>query len=121
MKIRGIHKKAFSGQDGGRNRQIDKQGFTVIKMRGNRLKRDIIESSVANSKNIDHPAIFPLKVIKELVQLLSNEGDTVLDPFNGSGQTCVAARDLNRKYIGIDLSEEYCKIARERLANDTNN
>lgn len=121
MKIRGIHKKAFGGQAGGRNNQIEKQGFTVIRMYGNRLKRDIIESAVANSKNIDHPAIFPLKVIKELVQLLSPEGSVVLDPFCGSGQTCIAAKDLNRSYIGIDLKEEYCNIARQRLKNDSNN
>jgi len=117
MKIRGMHKEAFGGQSGGRNSQIRNNGFTVIKMYGNKLKRDVIENSVANTKNIDHPAIFPLKVIIELVKLLSKENDIILDPFCGSGQTCVVAKSLNRKYLGIDLSEKYCKIAEDRLKN----
>ena len=41
----------------------------------------------------------------------------VLDPFNGVGTTCVVAKRLGRKYIGIDISEEYCKKAEERLQN----
>jgi len=115
MKIRGIHKKAFGGQSGGRNSQIDKQGFTIIRMYGNKLKRDVIESSVANTKNIDHSAVFPLKVITELVYLLSKVDDLVIDPFCGSGQTCFVAKSLNRKYLGIDLNPDFCKLAETRL------
>lgn len=114
MKIRGIHKKAFGGQSGGRNSQIEKQGYTIIRMYGKKLKRDVIESSVANTKNIDHPAVFPLKVIKNMVKLLSKEDDVVLDPFCGSGQVCVVSKSLNRRYLGIDLNEKYCKIAENR-------
>jgi len=120
MKIRGIHKKAFGGQSGGRNSQIEKQGFTVIKMSGKKLKRDVIETSVANTKNIDHPAVFPLKVIKELIKLLSEENNVVLDPFCGSGQTCLAAKSLNRQYLGIDLNSKYCELAENRLKIQTN-
>jgi DNA modification methylase len=115
MKIRGVHKKAFGGQQGGRNSQIDKQGYTIIRMYGKKIKRDIIESAVANTKNIDHPAVFPLTVIKELVKLLSKEGNLVLDPFCGSGQTCLVSKLLNRNYLGIELNPEYYKIAKERL------
>jgi DNA modification methylase len=117
MKIRGIHKKAFGGQSGGRNNQIDKQGYTIIKMYGKKLKRDVIENSVANTKNIDHPAVFPLKVIAECVKLLSKENDVVLDPFCGSGQTCVVSKSLNRQYLGIDLNPKYCNLAENRLKN----
>jgi len=115
MKIRGVHKKAFGGQQGGRNNQIDNQGFTIIRFTGQKLKRDIIESPVANTKNIDHPAVFPLKVITEVIQLLSKEDDIILDPFCGSGQVCLAAKLLQRNYLGIDLNPEYCKIAKNRL------
>jgi len=115
MKIRGVHKKAFGGQQGGRNNQIDKQGYTIIRFTGKKLKRDVIETSVANAKNIAHPAIFPLKVISNLVQLLSIEGNVVLDPFCGSGQVCIAAKSLNRQYLGIDLNSGYCKMTEERL------
>jgi site-specific DNA-methyltransferase (adenine-specific) len=115
MKIRGMHKKAFGGQAGGRNNQIDKQGFTVIRMFGNKLKRDVIESSVANTKNIDHPAVFPLTLVTEVIKLLSEKGNVILDPFCGSGQVCVAAKSLDRQYLGIDLSPYYCEMARKRL------
>jgi site-specific DNA-methyltransferase (adenine-specific) len=84
-------------------------------MYGRKIKRDIIENSVANTKNIDHPAVFPLKVIEEFVKLLSKDGDLVLDPFCGSGQACMVAKSLNRNYLGIDLNEEYCKMAINRL------
>ncbi len=117
MKIRGVHKKAFGGQRGGRNNQIDKQGYTIIRFTGRKLQRDVIETSVANAKNIAHPAIFPLKVISNLVQLLSTEGNMVLDPFCGSGQVCIAAKSLNRQYLGIDLNPDYCRMTEKRLAN----
>jgi DNA modification methylase len=51
------------------------------------------------------------------VEYLTNEGDLVLDPFVGSGTTAVACRLLNRNYIGIEISDEYCKIAESRLKN----
>lgn len=117
MKIRGMHKKAFGGQSGGRNSQIEKQGYTVIKMYGNKIKRDIIVSPVARAKNIDHPAIFPLQIIKELVLLLSKVDNVILDPFCGSGQVCFIAKSLDRRYLGIDLNPEYCRMAQKRLNN----
>lgn len=52
---------------------------------------------------------------KYYIEKLTKEGDTVLDPFCGSGTVCVATKQLGRNYIGIDISEEYCKIARERI------
>ncbi|MCK5762862.1 MAG: site-specific DNA-methyltransferase [Clostridiales bacterium] len=121
MKIRGIHKLAFGGQRGGRNDEIKKNGFTVIKMTGQKMKRDIIESPVDNNRGIAHPAIFPLKVIKEMVLLLSPKNGIVLDPFCGSGTSCLAAKELNRNYIGIDLSDKFCKISRERLNDGDKN
>ena len=120
MKIRGIHKMAYGGQEGGRNSQIRNQGFTLIRLKGGKVKRDVIENPVANTKNIDHPAVFPLKVIKELVLLLTSENSLILDPFCGSGQVCVVAKSLNRRYLGIDLNPDYCKIARKRLISPDN-
>ena len=84
-------------------------------MYGKKLKRDIIETSVANTKNIDHPAVFPLKVITEIVKLLSVENSIVLDPFCGSGQTCLAAKMLNRQYLGIYLNPKFCDLAVKRI------
>ena len=66
----------------------------------------------------DHPAIYPKRLAHDHIISWSNEGDVVLDPFNGSGTTAKMAKETNRKYIGIDCSEEYCEIARKRLTYD---
>ena len=116
MKIRGIHKLAYGGQDGGRNNQIKNNGFTIIKILGNRMKKDIIESPVEMTKDNKHPAVFPTYIVQELIKLLSKEGDIVLDPFCGSGTTCVAAKTLNRNYLGIEINPEYVDISNERLS-----
>jgi len=69
------------------------------------------------SNNI-HPAMFPLELPKRLIKLYSFWGDTVLDPFVGSGTTCVAARESGRLFIGIDISEEYVELAKKRLSQE---
>lgn len=64
-----------------------------------------------------HPAPFPEKLAQDHILSWSNEGDIVLDPFMGSGTTAKMAILNNRNYIGFELSEEYCKIAEERIKN----
>lgn len=64
-------------------------------------------------------ATFPKSLPARCINLLSYEGDVVLDPFNGSGSTTLAAKLLKRNYIGIDISAKYCEIARERLRQET--
>jgi DNA modification methylase len=63
----------------------------------------------------DHPAVFPYQLAHDHILSWSNEGDTVLDPFAGSGTTGVAAKNLNRNFIGIELDEGYFNIAKERI------
>lgn len=62
-----------------------------------------------------HPAPFPCELVRDHIFSWTNAGDTVLDPMCGSGTTCKVAVELGRNYIGIDVSSEYCKIARERI------
>lgn len=119
MKIRGVHKEAYGGMEGGRNNQIRNNGFTVIKILGNKLKKDLIESPVEITKENHHPAVYPIYIVQELIKLLSKEGDTVLDPFCGSGTTCVAAKNLNRRYLGIEINSEYVKLSNKRLAESS--
>ena len=115
MKIRGVHKLAYGGQAGGRNNQINNNGYTIIKITGNKLKKDVIESPVENTKDINHTAVYPLYIIQELIKLLTDKSDVVLDPFSGSGTTCVAAKMLHRGYIGIEINQEYVKLSEKRL------
>jgi site-specific DNA-methyltransferase (adenine-specific) len=63
----------------------------------------------------EHPAIFPEQLAEDHIMSWSNEGDIILDPFSGSGTTSKMAKKNGRKYIGIDISEEYCKLATKIL------
>jgi site-specific DNA-methyltransferase (adenine-specific) len=117
MKIRGIHAEPFGGQDGGRALQLKNKGFTIIRMHGNKLKRDVIETSVATVKGNKHPAIYPVEVVEEFLHLLTPSDALVLDPFIGSGSTAVACKKLGRQYIGYDINPEYCEYARQRVSD----
>ena len=63
----------------------------------------------------EHPAIFPEKLAADHITAWSNENDIVLDPFGGSGTVAKIATMLNRRWIHVEVSEEYCKIAEQRL------
>lgn len=90
------------------------KGIAVAKNK----KLDIIIDPIIPSKNnFGHPTPKPIKVIKHIIECLSNEDDVILDPFLGSGTTAVAAKELGRKCIGIEISKEYCDIAIKRLKN----
>jgi site-specific DNA-methyltransferase (adenine-specific) len=66
----------------------------------------------------DHPTQKPVKQIQKIIKASSKEGDTVFDPFLGSGTTARACKDLGRKFIGIEISKEYCDIAVKRLEQE---
>ena len=68
-------------------------------------------------KQYGHPAMFPEKLVERILKLFSFKNDIVLDPFNGVGTTTAVAKKLDRKYIGIDISEKYCKIAEKRTGD----
>lgn len=70
-----------------------------------------------NAKKIGHPAPFPVELPHRLINMYSYEGDVVLDPFCGSGTTCLAAIKNNRYYIAYDNKEEYIELAKKRISN----
>lgn len=72
-----------------------------------------------SAKRIGHPAPFPKELPARLINLLTYKGDLVLDPFVGSGTTCVVAKEAGRDYIGYDINEEYCEITTSRLRHVT--
>lgn len=121
MKIKGIHAMPYGGQAGGRKIHIERDGFTIIKIKGNAIKRDIIESPVETIKGNIHPAVFPEYIIQEFIKLLTEKGDIVLDPFMGSGTACVVAKKMKRHYIGIEINSEYCEYAKRRISSIKNN
>ena len=62
-----------------------------------------------------HPTQKPVQLLEKFVKLLTNENDVVFDPFCGSGSSGVAALQMNRRFIGSEISEEYCKLSEERF------
>lgn len=70
-------------------------------------------------ENTDHPTQKPEKLVAKLVLASSREGGFVFDPFMGSGTTCVVAKKLGRRYLGVDINSEYCLWAAKRMQNAT--
>jgi DNA modification methylase len=68
-------------------------------------------------KEYHHPAMFPEELPRRLMKLFSYQGDIVLDPFNGAGTTTLVAWKTRRRFIGIDISREYCECALNRINN----
>ena len=64
-----------------------------------------------------HPTQKPLKLFEKIVEVSSNEGDVVFDPFMGSGTSGVAAKNLNRKFVGCEANDEYFNLAEDRIMN----
>ena len=68
-----------------------------------------------SARKVGHPAPFPVELPRRLIQLYTFEGDVVLDPFMGSGQTAIAAVQAGRHYVGYEISEEYVALAERRI------
>lgn len=69
-----------------------------------------------SATNVGHPAPFPIELPYRCIQLYTFKGDVVLDPFVGSGTTCLAAAMANRHYVGIDINNKYVKLAKNRIS-----
>ena len=79
--------------------------------------RSILKFSNPSGAGHPHPTAKPIALLEYLIKTYSNEGETVLDNTMGSGSTGVATKLLNRNFIGIEMNEEYFKIAQQRIAN----
>lgn len=104
----------------GNNTQYDKDG-NLIKTNNIKpvpefsLRNNIWKYSVGFNDKTGHPAVFPEQLAQDHIISWSNPGDVVFDPFMGSGTTAKMAMLNGRRFIGCEISEEYCKIIKERL------
>jgi len=106
------------------SKDIQKRAKLAKPVKERKLKGNIWEYVVGKNKEDQeakgHPAPFPCKLVEDHILSWSDVGELVLDPMCGSGTTCKVAKELHRNYIGIDLSEKYCHMAKQRLAASPN-
>ena len=119
--LRDIHEYilVFSKGDYKRQRQKEEYGKkkdTISKEQFMEWTKSIWIMNAESAQRIGHPAPFPEELPYRLIQLFSFTNDIILDPFIGSGTTCVAALKTNRLYIGYDTEENYIRLAEKRLA-----
>jgi site-specific DNA-methyltransferase (adenine-specific) len=76
------------------------------------------EKSRLVTEGNNHPTVKPVRLMRHLIELITEPGDMILDPFLGSGTTALAAKELHRKLIGVEQNADYCALAEKRLAQD---
>ena len=97
-----------------RNEQNANKQFRTDKTKPERISLNVLEYELGYA-SFGHPAIFPESLARDHILSWSNEGDTVLDPFCGSGTTLKMAKHNGRNGIGIEINEDYCGITVNRL------
>lgn len=115
-----IHKKMGGGSERCKSGEMKNAGSGSLgKLDANGYRSNIWRYDVGGGHIGDmahaHPAAFPERLARDHILSWSNEGDLVLDPFNGSGTTTKMAREMGRQYLGIEINPDYCEIARKRL------
>ncbi|MEM2900487.1 MAG: site-specific DNA-methyltransferase [Thermoplasmata archaeon] len=105
-------KGMFSREDLGRKSTISKEEFLEY-------TKSVWTFAAEPASKVGHPAPFPIELPYRLIQLYTFEGEIVLDPFMGSGQTGIAVVKTKRHYVGYDICEEYVKLAEKRIKNFT--
>jgi site-specific DNA-methyltransferase (adenine-specific) len=94
---------------------IAQKGSPAHRWNGGNDTSNVIRIPKIIPDDTEHPTAKPVDLMKFFVHLFSNPGDVILDPFFGHGTTGVAAKLLGRQFIGIEISEKYCEIARKRI------
>ncbi|MGB4669583.1 MAG: site-specific DNA-methyltransferase [Bacillota bacterium] len=105
-------KGTFSRKARGRNSTIEREEFLA-------WTKSVWSFPSVSAKSIGHPAPFPIELPRRLIQLYTFEGDVVLDPFCGSGTTCLAALESDRYYIGYEIKQEYVDLAMRRIREES--
>jgi len=94
---------------------VYKSGWVPIKKEYKDYVNEIWKFAGESAKRVGHPAPFPIELPRRLIRMMSNKEDIILDPFCGSGSTLIACKQLQRKGIGVEISEEYFELTKRRL------
>lgn len=106
-----LYKKYWKKISGSQKSDISKQEFMD-------WTNGVWNFSGESKKKVGHPAPFPVELPRRCIKLFSFIGDTILDPFLGSGSTLLACLQTGRKGIGIEIDKKYCEIAKQRIINE---
>jgi site-specific DNA-methyltransferase (adenine-specific) len=114
--LRDVHEYilVFSKGNFGRDR-LDGEKNTITKDEFLEYTKSVWAFPAESAKKIGHPAPFPIELPYRLIQLYTFEGDVVLDPFMGSGQTALASLKSGRHYVGYEVNSDYVELARKRI------
>ncbi|MBI4721819.1 MAG: site-specific DNA-methyltransferase [Candidatus Stahlbacteria bacterium] len=114
--LRDVHEYilVFSKDKFGKD-NFDKRKNTISKEEFLEFTKSVWTFPAESARKIGHPAPFPVELPYRFIQLYTFEGDNVLDPFIGSGQTAIAVIKTGRHYIGYDIDKEYVKLAEKRI------
>lgn len=88
---------------------------TITKQEFMEYTKSIWTFSAERASRVGHPAPFPIELPYRLIQLYTFEDDVILDPFVGSGTTCIASLKTKRRYVGYDSDKKYCELAEKRI------
>ena len=113
--LRDVHEYILVFSKGSMRREGKDRESTVARDEFLEYTKSVWSFPTESAKRVGHPAPFPEELPYRLIQLYTFEGDVVLDPFCGSGTTCIAALKTGRHYVGFDINEDYVKLARERI------
>lgn len=93
----------------------NKRKSTISKEEFLEFTKSVWKFAAERASKVGHPAPFPVELPYRLIQLYTFEGEVVLDPFVGSGTTCIAALKTKRKYVAYDIDKKYCDLAERRI------
>jgi DNA modification methylase len=114
LQLNGTNYKNYS--KGEQKREKMAKPVKKEKIKGN-IWEYVVGKKAEDQEAKGHPAPFPCALARDHIKSWTNENDIVLDPMCGSGTTCISALQLNRRFIGIDMSHEYCELAQKRIDN----
>ncbi|MCH7588391.1 MAG: site-specific DNA-methyltransferase [Chloroflexi bacterium] len=117
--LRDVHEYILVFSKQSFSRKSEKPISTIEKQQFLDWTKSVWTFPAVSARRIGHPAPFPVELPQRLIELYSFKGDAILDPFAGSGTTCLAAYTSERQYIGYEIEAEYIQLAEKRLLDSS--
>jgi len=113
--LRDVHEYILVFSKGGMRRSGGGRRSTISREEFLDYTKSVWSFPAESARRVGHPAPFPVELPYRLIQLYTFEGDVVLDPFCGSGATCIAALKTRRHFVGFDIDPDYVELSRRRI------